>query len=133
MPVVAHLYNDFEKFDFANPGSGMVLALVSSGYTFNAADTVSTVGAFETTGSGYAELTGCLFIQLSNSAGVQLYGLQHAGSPAVFAAFTTTDWRHLVVIDSNHATMMICVDTGVTNTSAADTLDVSGAILSLTQ
>lgn len=126
------LYNAFYGYDLATMGAASFhLALLNHSYTFDAtASSAATIlAANETTGSGYARLSGINLVLDLSSPPDSTYELQKSGGAPTFATFTTTDYEYLFLYDSGSDTPLAIADAGSIQTVTAQSLIVSGDLL----
>lgn len=91
--------------------------LLKDTYTFNNEDALTTdINSHEATGSGYARFTGAAVFFIEQVADEIQYRYL---TPAIeFAAFTSSNWRYIVIYNSSTDKNLLCIDTGVTNVQA---------------
>lgn len=97
--------------------------LLNSAYVFSKSHTnIAAISGSEISGGGYARFGSATFVVNQVADEVQYQSLSTA---LTFTAFTTSDWRYVVLFNNTTSKLYLCVDTSITNTQAgtAMTLD----------
>lgn len=130
MAATVFLYDTFFDFDIGSlKTAAFKLALIQSTYTFDSTDASASADILvdETTGTGYAEITGVAIIEDTDAARVGYYKLDKAGPPT-FASMTTTDYRYCLYYDSGTNKPLLIIDVGAGTPLTASVLIVSGDV-----